>query len=256
LPANLRHGTRSGSDQDIIAQSPLITTSSSPRALGPVVDSTTAIALPIRHGLWNSQLILTVRWVGTVFNANGISMPPRSAFSKIPQRLLPDSTGLIQSCLLLRYPLRFRRYRALNFRGDAVTSIPITSLSAHSPVPFSFAPGAGDCPFTGFGIGLPAILPAPARHFSFPATVSKSPLPRRTLKNIGGIAALAFSGGSYRRKIWSTKSPSATLQIHTGHPDRFLSTRRFLRLEGFYKESNPGSARGVFTSPPTLRAFT
>jgi hypothetical protein len=197
----IKKQTSSGVEQAILAPTVLITGASMLVPLGPLAQSTTAIAIANPSlGSGGVNLVLTDAGGGVVLNVT-VNLGPRGQFSKFLNEFSATQPAGFTTPLLLTISAEIPvGVVALNFQDDDFSSIPLTSLSFATPVPVQpLIPPSPSSPSSGFGLGLPPIPPAPI--FSVPVTVSNSPVP--TTVSIGGTASLVFpeitTGGD-----WST----------------------------------------------------
>jgi hypothetical protein len=227
----LSHRSGSGPNQAIVAPSPLLTSASLLVPVGPITDNTSAIAIANPStGSGAVNLVLTDTQGGVLFNSI-VLLGPFGQFSKFLNEFFPTQPVFFSPALLLTISSEIPvGIVALNFQGDAFTSVPLTSLSTPLPVPqpltttslstspTSFSIGGPIAPMTsptsppaGFGIGRPS-TPMPATTFSVPVTVSGSPVP--TTSAVGGIGAFVFpevvSGGNWSAEIALGNTSDAT----------------------------------------------
>jgi hypothetical protein len=209
---NLINTTGFGFEHAIVAPSSLITTASLLVPVGPVGGNTTAIAIANpSSGTGAVNLVLTDNMGAVVLNT-AIQLGPFAQFSKFLDELFSAEPGVFSTPLLLTVSSEIPvSILALNFRTADFASVPLTTLSAPSPVPVipqnltSAIPTASN----GFGLGV-AGPTTPVQPISAPMTTTGAATQTVT---IGGSAALVFaqiaSGGGWSTEIAIGNTSSA-----------------------------------------------
>ncbi len=205
---NLISTTSSGVEHAIVAPSALVTTASMLVPVAPLGGNTTAIAIANpSSGSGDLNLILTDNTGAVVLNTT-IQLGPFGQFSKFLDELFSTRPAVSSTPLLLTVSSEIPvSILSLNFRTTDFASIPLTSLSAPSPVPVIplNSPPPTPTAANGFGIGV-ASPTAPPQSVSPPVT-------------IGGSGALVFaqvaSGGGWSTEIaiGNTSSAPQTVRI-------------------------------------------
>ena len=205
----LKNRTSSGIEQAVVAPSPLLTTASILVRVGPVTESTTAIAISNPStGSGGVNLVLNNSDGVVVLNVT-ITLGPRGQFSRYLNELFTNPAVEFTDPLLLTMSSEIPvAMLALNFREGDFTPIPLTSLSPPLPPPVQPLTPPPPTSSAGFGLGLPPVPPPPPSFVVVPAT-----------STIGGPASFVFaqvvSGGDWSTEIaiGNTSSASQSIRI-------------------------------------------
>jgi hypothetical protein len=228
--------TASGTEQTVVAPSPLVTTASLLVHIGSGTEDTTALALANpSSGSGGVNLILTDT-LGSVVLNNVINLGPFGQVSKFISDLFPiQPPPAFTTPLLLTISSEIPiGILALDFRGTDFAALPLTSLTTPFPVPVQpvnpilpttpLTPTATTVPsttgvFPGFGLGVATpIVPIPIVPTTVPTTVTNQTL-TPTTATIGGASSLmftqvAFGGGwSSTIAVANTSSGLQTVRI-------------------------------------------
>jgi hypothetical protein len=207
---SLTNNTNSGIQETIVPPSPLLTTASMLVPVGPIAESTTAIAIANPSaGVGGINLILTDS-VGAIVLNTSIQLGPFGHFAKFLNEFFVTSPGPFSTPLLLTISSEIPvAILGLNFRSSDFASIPLTSLSFPTAVPVqpSIPPDSGVMP--GFGLGLPPTTTT-STPVSPPLTTASSNAATAT---IGGAGSLVFPevaiGGGWSTQIAIGNTSSA-----------------------------------------------
>jgi hypothetical protein len=200
---SLRNRTSSGTQETIAPPSPLLVTASILVPVGPMSESTTAIAIANpSSGAGGVNLILTDT-TGVIVLNTSIQFGPFGHFSKFLNEFFTTPPGPFTTPLLLTVSSEIPvAILALNFRAADFASIPLTSLSPPTAVAVQPAIPPDSSSLPGFGLGLPPTPP--------PSVASPTP-------TIGGAGAMVFAevaaGGGWSTEIAIGNTSSATQTI-------------------------------------------
>jgi hypothetical protein len=202
----------SGSEQAIVGPSTLVTSGSLLVPVGPIGQSTTAIAIANPSlGAGGVNLILTDANGSVAVNAI-IQLGPRGQFSRFLNEFFTTEPAARPAPFLLTISSEIPvAILALNFRGADFASIPLTSLSPTTSVPVqTLTPTTATASNPGFGIGLPSAT-ATTASVSPPITTGTTPAPATV--SIGGATSLVFAavatGGGWSTDIAIGNTSSA-----------------------------------------------
>ena len=262
----LRNSTVFDVDQAVVGPSPLITSASILAPVGPIAENTTAIAIANPSaGAGGVNLILTDE-VGGVVLDTVVNVGPFGQLSRYLNDFLASEPTTARQLLLTvssEIPIAIL---AFQFRGNDFASIPLTSLSAPTPVPIQPitatpipppTPALTTSTFAGFGLGITQVPTVTFPVGTFPTgtfTTVPAPTVASTL-TIGGATALTFtqvaSGGGWATDI-TIGNTSAGLQViridffnSDGIQTRSLTDIAIPSRGVFFFSTDPASA-GVF----------